>query len=175
MTPFPVVFNEWDSAAGHHTASVSVPGGLAVKRAIADSQHSAYSLCLASFLTCHSDPSSLLDLSPASSVGSTIDSICAPQLSNAHACAWDSMCLSIMRFKMGKLILGKWQVCLSRWEGMTFLPRATSSPPNSPTKEYFNRRLMEGICRTKRKRCHHYSMLYSNRGQLSRIFPPIHP
>lgn len=145
MTPFPVVFNEWNSGAGHCTTSVSEPESLAVKRAIADSQHSAYSPCLASFLTCHSGPSSLLDLSSASSVSSSICSICASQLSNAHACTLDSMCLSIMRFKMGKLILGKWQVCLSRWEGMTFLPRATSSPPpNSPTKEYFNRRLMEG-------------------------------
>ena len=45
---------------------------------------------------------------------------------------------------MGKLILSKWQVCLSRWEGMTFLPRAASSPLDAPAKKYFNRRLMEG-------------------------------
>lgn len=45
---------------------------------------------------------------------------------------------------MGKLILSEWQVCLSRWEGMTYLPSAASSPLASPTKEYFNRRLMEG-------------------------------
>lgn len=86
----------------------------------------------------------LLDTSSTSSVGSWIYSIWGPQLSSAHACTWESMCLSIRRFKMGQLILSKWQACLSRWEGMTFLPRATSSFLASPTKEYFNRRLMEG-------------------------------
>lgn len=107
----------------------------AVKRAIADSQHSAYSPCLAWFLTCHSGPFSFGFCPQPSSVSSSIRASALLAL-NAHACTLNSMCLSIMRFKMGKLILGKWQVCLSRWEGMTFLPRATSSPPpNSPTKE----------------------------------------
>lgn len=114
------------------------------KEAIAHSQQPTCLLCLASFLICYSDPFPLLDLSSASSVRSWMYSICGPQLSSAHACTWESMCLSIMRFKMGKLILSKWQVCLSRWEGMTFLPSAASSPLDSPTKEYFNRRLMEG-------------------------------
>ena len=89
-------------------------------------------------------PLSPLGLFSASSVGSWIYSICGPQLCSTHACTWESMCLSIMRFKMGKLILSKWQVCLSRWEGMTFLPRAASSPLDAPAKKYFNRRLMEG-------------------------------
>lgn len=88
--------------------------------------------------------SSFFGLSSTGSAGSWIYSICGPQLSGAHGCTWESMCLSIMRFKMGQLIPSKWQVCLSRWEGMTFLPRATSSLLASPTKEYFNRRLMEG-------------------------------
>lgn len=95
-------------------------------------------------------PFLLLDLSSTSSVGSWMYSICGPQLSSAHACTWNSMCLSMRRFKMGQLILSKWQVCLLRWEGMTFLPRATASLLASPTKEYFNRRLMEGT-RNKKK------------------------
>ena len=99
---------------------------------------------LPSFLTRYLLSSLLLDLSSTSSVGSWIYSICGPQLSSAYACAWESMRLSIRRFKMGQLILSKWQVCLSRWEGMTSLPRVTSSLLASPTKEYFNRRLMEG-------------------------------
>lgn len=104
------------------------------KETIAHSQHRMCSLCVASFLICYSDPFLPKDLSLANSVDSWIWGMCSPHFSSASACTWESMCLSIMCSKMDQLILSKWQVCLSRWEGMTFLLCATSSRQTPPQR-----------------------------------------